>query len=356
MAKFSLKLPEINEEALSDQQAIRKILSYLYQLNEQLRYMMMNLDEDNIASGAISENTLAPDLKNMLRNFTVREDGLAAQIRVTAAQISTTMSSMIGDFSQISQTAGSITEAVQNALGDYSLISQEATSITEAVRNALGDYSLISQEATSITEAVRNALGDYSVLSQEATSITQAVQNKLGDYSTQQQTADAISAYVSSNAYGLVSGVDIKAEGVEISGGKYVKIKSGGTFEVDSGNFSIDSSGNVSMSGNIDASTGSIGGFGITSTQIGSLSEGIYMRKDIYDNGSLLIPGGFLINASFTTTEGIPHVFEAWRNGEVGIIVGRKTYFISDGWIKDITKDDGVLTITKYDGTTITYP
>lgn len=49
--------------------------------------------------------------------------------------------------------------------------------------------------------------------------------------------------------YSIVSGVDINEDGVTVSGGKYVKIRSGGVFDVQSSNFKIDSDTGVVESG-----------------------------------------------------------------------------------------------------------
>lgn len=87
-------------------------------------------------------------------------------------------------------------------------------------------------------------------------------------------SATQIKQYVANNYYGLISGVSIVAAGVEISGSKYIKIKTGGRFLVDSGNFSIDASGNVAMTGTIYATDGTFSGrlSAATGTFAGSLS------------------------------------------------------------------------------------
>lgn len=51
------------------------------------------------------------------------------------------------------------------------------------------------------------------------------------------------------NKYDKISGIAITNDGIEIEGNKFVKIKSGGVFTVESGNFNIDSNGNVYMKG-----------------------------------------------------------------------------------------------------------
>lgn len=50
MAKVNLTLPNLEIDKLSDSQVIRKIASYLYIQNEQLRYELTHIDEDNMSS------------------------------------------------------------------------------------------------------------------------------------------------------------------------------------------------------------------------------------------------------------------------------------------------------------------
>lgn len=62
--------------------------------------------------------------------------------------------------------------------------------------------------------------------------------------------ANATWREVSPDKYTIRSGIDIKAEGVEVTGGKYVKIKSGGVFDVDSTNFKLSSTDKKLKTGN----------------------------------------------------------------------------------------------------------
>ena len=80
--------------------------------------------------------------------------------------------------------------------------------------------------------------------------------------------------------YTRMSGIEIVAQGVEVSGGTYVRIKSGGLFTVDSGNFAIDASGNVSMTGSVTAASGQIGGFSIGATRLSSGSSTTFVGLD----------------------------------------------------------------------------
>ena len=82
--------------------------------------------------------------------------------------------------------------------------------------------------------------------------------------------------------YDIVSGIEILPQGVEISGGKYVRIRSGGVFTVDSGNFSIDSAGGVKMKGTVEAAAGKIGGWAIGADRLssGAGSNYVHMATD----------------------------------------------------------------------------
>ena len=82
------------------------------------------------------------------------------------------------------------------------------------------------------------------------------------------------------NKYTIRSGIAIELAGIEISGSKYIKIKSGGSFAVDSGNFAIDESGNVSMTGSVTASAGQIGGYSIGATRLSSGSGTTFVGLD----------------------------------------------------------------------------
>lgn len=104
------------------------------------------------------------------------------------------------------------------------------------------------------------------------------------------------------NKYTIRSGIAIELAGIEISGSKYVLIKSGGSFKVHSGNFDIDESGNVSMTGRITAASGKIGGFDIGATRLSSGSGSNYICVDSGTSGFdyfLMAGGTSASNAKF---------------------------------------------------------
>lgn len=66
MAGINLTLPSITMEDLQDDAKLQKILSYLYQLNEQLRYELTHIDDDNISREGISEASLTSSVARTL--------------------------------------------------------------------------------------------------------------------------------------------------------------------------------------------------------------------------------------------------------------------------------------------------
>lgn len=185
---------------------------------------------------------------------------LASEINLVPGKISTYVTTALGAYSTTQQTADAISTYVGNALGSYSTTTQMNNAISSYVTTALGAYSTTTQTATAISTYVTNALGSYSTTTQMNNAIQTKVATALNDYSTTSQTATAISTYVTSalgsystttqmnnaitaavgDKYGKVSGITITSSGIDVSGSQYVKIASGGYFQVQTGNFGID--------------------------------------------------------------------------------------------------------------------
>ena len=179
------------------------------------------------------------------------------------------------------ETSDRASEIYQRTLIDQNAVSisliADTTAVLEGeVYNLNALFVVANNAITAEVQRATTAEGgkiDKTSQYQTATDIVSGVQSwitgQLQSESWITQTATGIGAYVSDNAYMKQSGIEIKAAGIEISGSKYVKIKSGGQFLVDSGNFAIDTSGNVTVKGTIQAAAGSvIGGWTLGSTDL----------------------------------------------------------------------------------------
>ena len=206
----------------------------------------VEITEGRVDILAQEQATIAGDVYRNSARITVESDRITQEVlRATTAE-----NGKIAKTTQF-QTADQIYSEAVNRSTDLSILKtssyQTAESIvTEAVRqsgvaagNAYISKTSTYQTAESIkSEAVRVAGVNAS-------------NNYLAKTSTY-QTADAIvataTAYTDGHAYAIQSGVAINANGVEISGGKYVTIKSGGTLTMESGGTTSLTSGNFTLS------------------------------------------------------------------------------------------------------------
>lgn len=150
------------------------------------------------------------DMGEKFQNRLESDEGNISELTIDITGISTRVSTAEGNISTLQQTATGLTTRVSNAEGNISTLQQTATGLTTRVSTAEGNISTLQQTASGLTTRVGTAEGNISTLQQTATSLSVAVENK----------------------YSVRSGVDITPEGVEISGSKYIKIKSGNTVNI----------------------------------------------------------------------------------------------------------------------------
>lgn len=110
MPTFDFHLPDFKAGMDQAQLAadVKKLKDYVYMLNEQLRYQFSHIDEENIAEGAVTEDSLGTDLKRKV---------------MTAA----------GDYSILKQTANAIEAKVVAAEGDIGALEITAQNISAEV-------------------------------------------------------------------------------------------------------------------------------------------------------------------------------------------------------------------------------
>lgn len=192
-------------------------------------------------------------------------------IATEAARATAAENTKIAKTSSIQSVADILTDSQNRA--DAAATSAKNASIAKTGTYQTAD-SIVSAAVAQAGTAAGNTYIAKTETYQTADAIVSAAESytdgQLTNYSTISQTSDAINlgvqsanSYTDSHAYAKQSGISITASGIEISGSKYIKIKSGGSFSVDSGKFSIDTSGNVSLTGAVTATSGKIGSFNI---------------------------------------------------------------------------------------------
>lgn len=150
--------------------------------------------------------------------------------------------------------AGLQTQITQNAEG----ITAEAKRATEKEGELSGRIQVtagnISAEVTRATNAENSLSGRINVTASDITAeVTRATSAENTLSSRIQITANSISTKVSKGD--VVSEINQSADTIELSAGRLI---------ITSGNLTLDSAGNVSMTGNVNATSGEIGPFTIT--------------------------------------------------------------------------------------------
>lgn len=165
--------------------------------------------------------------------------------------------------SQITLTADSINSNVSNVkAGLESQINQTADTINSRVTNVQsGLESQITQTANGLSARISDNSGNISTLLLTASSLSSQISDVNSNLSSRiSQNASDISMKVSADD--VCNSISVSTDDISISGNRFI---------VNSDNFSLDRYGNLTaknanLSGEINATSGTIGGLKITST------------------------------------------------------------------------------------------
>lgn len=124
MAVPNITLPKITMDDLQDDEKLQKILSYLYTLNEQLRYELTHIDDDNISKEGISEKSLTDSVARTLTN----DQGEALKLYMNARRMILELSSKVDESTEgVDAIAERLTEVEANADGLAVEVSKKVT-------------------------------------------------------------------------------------------------------------------------------------------------------------------------------------------------------------------------------------
>lgn len=276
----------------SDIKDIKQVTNYLYQLEDQIRYVLANIGSENLSAGAVDVSNLAPALKQNIQNIEIRmereerksrqlvsEDGkLRTLIVETEAGIMREMEDVeSGLRTTITETASGLRADIQTNAGDITSLQATAQGLGARITNAEGNITTLTATASGLQTRVSSAEGDISSLTQTAQGLQSRVSSAEGNISALTQTASGISARVTAIETDGTGKVNNTAVLIDGSG---VDIKSTGRLKVNMTNFKIDSSGNVTVTGEINANSGSIGKFDILNNGLGSLTREVTLIQD----------------------------------------------------------------------------
>ncbi len=255
----------------SDIKDIKQVTNYLYQLEDQIRYALANIGSENLSPGAVDVSNLAPALKQNIQNIEFRiekEERKSRQLVSEDGKLRTLI---------VETEAGIMREMEDVENGLRTTITETASGLRADITSNTGEITSLKATAQGLQTRVTNAEGDISTLTQTAQGLQTRVTNAEGDISTLTQTASGISARVTSiedDGAGKVNNTAVLIDG------NGVEIKSTGRLLVDMTNFKINSSGDVTVTGTIDATAGQIGSFDIINDGIGSLTREVVLLQD----------------------------------------------------------------------------
>lgn len=270
---------------------IKQVMNYVYQLEEQVRYILGHLGAENLSPGAVGEEQLSVNVKK--------------------------------DISDSAEMAEQNQRTLRNTKGDVATLQETASGLQTEVSNAQGSISTLQQTATSLGTRLTTAEGNISTVTQTASGLTTRVGTAEGKVTTLEQKADAIGMTAGGIDMDQATGT-IKSSKMELTAGG-VEIKTGGTFTVASNNFNIGADGSVEMKGKVTAESGKIGGFNIKKRTLGDTSQGFYlfMAQNQGDRGIYLesstTPNRFAFEAVGDGTVLMEHPYVLGDEGYVDV-------------------------------------
>ncbi|MEG1563346.1 MAG: tail fiber domain-containing protein [Bacteroides sp.] len=156
MAFTGLNLPDIKDSDLNDEKQRRQILEYLYQLTEQLRFVLSNIGEENLTA-ELSEKIDSTEVIKELEGSIKDAYGNIASLTRTANSLISTVGDLSGNVASIEQYVDSLTLAVTNG-ETSSVIELKAGNIILASKTIQFNGDIVF--SSDLTDGVTKISGD----------------------------------------------------------------------------------------------------------------------------------------------------------------------------------------------------
>lgn len=210
----------------------KKLRSYLYKLNEDLIYMFNNLTpEDNYSDTA---RLVYVETQDNVARLEVRADGIELEVKDNAENIS-----------NLSVQADEISANVSANGEKIGKLSVRADEIAASVSDNSNNISSLSMTVDGISTTVSNNSGKITSLTQSVDGVKATATNIASNYNTSMQLL--------ANMFSLGVNTPSGSSSMVLTGDKISL--STGKFTINAKNFSVDSSGNATFSGDISGAT-----------------------------------------------------------------------------------------------------
>ena len=162
MAGINIELPAFAPDDLNDPRARRRIVSYLYRLAEQVKYLSTHIDGENMTDDfqqemiSTASASVRDELSGTLTKFETQIEQNAREISTKASQ---TEVNALGEeietaSSEFSQTASQLSARVTAADGKASQALQTANGFSARITNAEGDIASLELSLSGVVASV----------------------------------------------------------------------------------------------------------------------------------------------------------------------------------------------------------
>lgn len=162
MAGINIELPAFAPDDLNDPRARRRIVSYLYRLAEQVKYLSTHIDGENMTDDfqqemiSTASASVRDELSDTLTKFETQIEQNAREISTKASQ---TEVNALGEeietaSSEFSQTASQLSARVTTADGKASQALQTANGFSARITNAEGDIASLELSLSGVVASV----------------------------------------------------------------------------------------------------------------------------------------------------------------------------------------------------------
>ena len=162
MAAINISMPTFGADDLNDPKARQRIISYLYQLAEQVKYLSTHIDGENMTDDfqqemiSTASASVRDELSGTLTKFETQIEQNAREISTKASQ---TEVNALGEeietaSSEFTQTASQLSARVTTADGKASQALQTANGFSARITNAEGDIASLELSLSGVVASV----------------------------------------------------------------------------------------------------------------------------------------------------------------------------------------------------------
>lgn len=162
MAAINISMPTFGADDLNDPKARQRIVSYLYRLAEQVKYLSTHIDGENMTDDfqqemiSTASASVRDELSGTLTKFETQIEQNAREISTKASQ---TEVNALGEeietaSSEFSQTASQLSARVTTADGKASQALQTANGFSARITNAEGDIASLELSLSGVVASV----------------------------------------------------------------------------------------------------------------------------------------------------------------------------------------------------------